>query len=191
MTGWDGLWAELGITLPHAVGVVLSAVGIYVVFLVFVRLLGQRVLTAMSTFDVVVTVMLGAVAGRVILGHPPTLASGVLGLATLFLLEVVFGQLGTRPRLQRLFNAPARILMIGDEVDEQALRSSHITRSELHGALRRAGVRSYAEVACVLHEPGGGISVLRRGVPIDRHLLSDVAGAERIPEEFLAPEDTD
>ena len=187
MTGWDGLWAELGITLPHAVGVVLSAVGIYVVFLVFVRVLGQRVLNAMSTFDVVVTVMLGAVAGRVILGHPPTLASGVLGLATLFLLEAVFGELGSRPRLQRIFNAPARILMIGEEVDTQALRRAHITRSELHGALRRAGVRSCAEVACVVHEPGGGISGLRRGVPIDHVLLSDVAGAERIPEEFLAP----
>lgn len=105
MSGWERLWAELGITLPHAVGVVLSAAGIYVVFLVFVRLLGQRVLSAMSTFDVVVTVMLGAVAGRVILGHPPTL-SGVLGLATLFLLEAVFGQLGTRPRLQQLLRTP-------------------------------------------------------------------------------------
>ena len=190
MSGWERLWAELGITLPHAVGVVLSAAGIYVVFLVFVRLLGQRVLSAMSTFDVVVTVMLGAVAGRVILGHPPTLASGVLGLATLFLLEAVFGQLGTRPRLQRLFNAPTRLLMVGDQVQEAELRRSHITRSELHGALRRAGVRSYGEVACVLHESGGGISVLRRGVPVDRHLLSDVVGVERIPDEFLAPERT-
>jgi len=191
VTGWDALWVELGITAPHAVGVVLSAAGIYVVFLVFVRVLGQRVLSGMSTFDVVVTVMLGAVAGRVILGHPPTLASGVLGLATLFLLEVVFGQLGARPRWQRLFNAPARLLMVGDSVDEAALRRAHITRSELHGALRRSGVRSYTEIACVLHEPGGGISVLRRGVPIDRHLVSDVAGAERIPEEFLAPENSD
>ncbi|MBZ4296404.1 DUF421 domain-containing protein, partial [Mycobacterium tuberculosis] len=77
------------------------------------------------------------------------------GLATLFLLEAVFGQLGTRARLQRLFNAPTRLLMVGDEVQEAELRRSHITRSELHGALRRAGVRSYGEVACVLHESGG------------------------------------
>ncbi|WP_158591140.1 DUF421 domain-containing protein [Kocuria tytonis] len=187
MNGWDELAGELGISFPHAAAVVLSAVGIYLTFLVFVRLLGQRILTAMSTFDVVVTVMLGAVAGRVILGHPPTLASGVLGLAVLFLLEAVFGRLGARPRWQRLFNAPARILMVGADVDEQALQRAHITRSELHGALRRAGVRSYGEVACVLHEPGGGISVLRRGVPIDRHLLADVAGAQRIPEQYLAP----
>ena len=142
MPSWEGLGAELGITSAHAIVVVLSAVGIYMAFLVFVRIFGQRVLTAMSTFDVVITVMLGAVAGRVILGHPPTLMSGVLGLGTLFLLEVVFGHLGTRARWQRVFNSPARLLMIGDRVDEHALRRAHITHSELNGALRRAGVRS-------------------------------------------------
>ena len=187
MDGWNELGAELGITLPHALAVVLSAVGIYVAFLVFVRVLGQRVLAAMSTFDVVVTVMLGAVAGRVILGHPPTLVSGVLGLATLFLLEVVFGHLQGRSVWHRLLNAPAGLLMVGSEVDEAALKRAHIAPSELNGALRRAGVRSYSEVACVLLEPGGGLSVLRRGVPIDRELLAHVEGAHKIPEEFLAP----
>lgn len=186
MTGWEELWSELGISGPHALAVVLSAVGIYLVFLVFVRLLGQRVLSAMSTFDVVITVMLGAVAGRVILGHPPTFASGVVGLSTLFLLEVVFGSLGARDRWRRVLNAPARVLMAGDRVDPKALRRAHITRSELNGALRRAGVRSVSEVACVVHESGGGLSVLRRGVPIDPELLWDVAGAEDIPAEFLA-----
>ncbi|WHF21465.1 hypothetical protein QJS66_14720 [Kocuria rhizophila] len=74
--------------------VALSAAGIYVVFLVFVRLPGQRVLSAMSTFDVVVTVMLGAVAGRVILGHPRP-RERCAGAGHLFLPEVVFGQLDT------------------------------------------------------------------------------------------------
>lgn len=191
MTWWEELWSELGISGPHALAVVLSAVGIYLVFLVSVRLLGQRVLSAMSTFDVVVTVMLGAVAGRVILGHPPTFASGVVGLSTLFLLEVVFGSLGARDRWRRVLNAPARVLMTGGRVHEKALRRAHITRSELNGALRRAGVRSVSEVACVVHESGGGLSVLRRGVPIDPELLRDVAGAEDIPLEFLAAPEAD
>ena len=186
----DQLFEELGITGAHALAVVLSAVGIYVAFLLFVRIFGQRVLMAMSTFDVVVTVMLGSVAGRVILGHPPTLTSGILGLATLFILEAVFGQLRSSMRVHKLMNSPARLLMIGPEIQEKTLKRSHITIWELHGALRRAGVRSYEEIACVLHEPGGGISVLRRGVPIDPPLLTDVAGADRIPAEFLAADET-
>ena len=103
---------------------------------------------------VVVTVMLGSVAGRVILGHPPTLTSGILGLATLFILEAVFGQLSSSMRVHKLMNSPARLLMIGAEIQEKTLKRSHITIWELHGALRRAGVRSYEEIACVLHEPG-------------------------------------
>lgn len=186
----EQLLEELGITGAHAIAVVLSAVGIYMAFLLFVRIFGQRVLMAMSTFDMVVTVMLGAVAGRVILGHPPTLTSGILGLATLFVLEAVFGQLRSSMRVHKLMNSPARLLMIGPDVQEKTLKRSHITIWELHGALRRAGIRSYQEIACVLHEPGGGISVLRRGVPIDPQLLKDVAGADRIPAEFVAQYDT-
>jgi uncharacterized membrane protein YcaP (DUF421 family) len=187
----DQLIEELGITGAHALAVVLSAVGIYLAFLLFVRIFGQRVLMAMSTFDVVVTVMLGSVAGRVILGHPPTLTSGILGLATLFVLEAGFGQLRSSLRVQRLMNSPARLLMIGPQIQDKWLKRSHITLGELHGALRKAGIRSYDEIACVLQEPGGGISVLRRGVPIDPQLLADVAGTDRIPAEFLAERGTD
>ena len=135
--------------------------------------------------------MLGSVAGRVILGHPPTLTSGILGLATLFVLEAGFGQLRSSLRVQRLMNSPARLLMIGPQIQDKWLKRSHITLGELHGALRKAGIRSYDEVACVLQEPGGGISVLRRGVPIDPQLLTNVAGADRIPAEFLAERGTD
>ena len=80
----------------------------------------ERVLMAMSTFDVVVTVMLGSVAGRVIMGHPPTLTSGILGLATLFVLEAGFGQLRSSLRVQRFMNSPARLLMIGPQIQDKA-----------------------------------------------------------------------
>lgn len=176
---------ELGITWPHAIAVVLSAIGIYMAFLLFVRIFGQRVLMAMSTFDVVVTVMLGSVAGRVILGHPPSLTSGILGLAMLFVLEAIFGQLRSSLRVHRFLNSPARLLMAGSEVLDTNLKRSHITRFELNGALRRAGIRSYGEVACVLHESDGNISVLRRGMPIDPALLVNVQDAGRIPSEFV------
>ena len=52
-TGWiEDLVQRLGIDAPHALAVVVSAVGIYLAFLVLVRIFGQRVLSGMSTFDV-------------------------------------------------------------------------------------------------------------------------------------------
>lgn len=184
----DDLPGRLGIDATHAIAVVLSAVGIYLAFLVFVRIFGQRVLSGMSTFDVVVTVMLGAVAGRVVLGHPPTLAAGVLGLGTLFALEAGFGRIRSGVRGASVMNARAVLLMAGDRVLEDNMRRAHVVEAELFGALRKVGVRSLDEIACVVFEPSGTISVLRRGAPVDPRLLEGVRDAHLIPRELLRGE---
>ena len=185
-TGWiEDLVQRLGIDAPHALAVVVSAVGIYLAFLLLVRIFGQRVLSGMSTFDVVITVMLGAVAGRVVLGHPPTLSAGVLGLGTLFVLEAAFGRLRSGVRGAALMNARAVLLMAGDRILDDNLRRAHVVEAELFGALRKAGVRHLGEIACVVFEPSGTISVLRRGTPIDPRLLAGVRDAELVPAHLL------
>ena len=90
---WGEVGERLWIEPSHAIAVVLSAVGIYLAFLMLVRLFGARVLTGMGTFDAVVVITLGAVAGRVILGDPPTLIAGVIGLTCLFAMEAAVGEL--------------------------------------------------------------------------------------------------
>ena len=78
---------QLGIE-PHRIPVVLLAtIGIYLAFMILVKLFGTRVLTSMTASDAVIIIMFGAVAGRVIVGNPPTLAAGVIGLLTLMVLE--------------------------------------------------------------------------------------------------------
>lgn len=87
-------------------------------------------------------------------------------------------------------NSPARLLMIGPEhprEDAQTLthRSTGIAR-----ALRRAGVRSYEEIACVLHEPGG---VSACAAPRRSHRPQLLTDARLVPTdlaEFLAADET-
>lgn len=186
---WADVGARLGMTLEQGLAVVLSAVGIYLVFLLLVRLFGQRVLSGLGTFDIVVTVMLGAVAGRVILGHPPTLAAGALGLLCLFLLEATFGQIRGTLRGARMLTSEPVVIMAGDRELTEAMRRTHVTDLELHTALRRAGIRDRSEVACVIMEPTGALSVLRRGVPLDPDLLRGVRHADLIPADVLRPTD--
>lgn len=69
--GWsDYLLTALGIEWYRIPVVIASAVIIYLAFLLLVRIFGARILTVTSGFDALVFIMLGAVAGRVILGHP-------------------------------------------------------------------------------------------------------------------------
>jgi uncharacterized membrane protein YcaP (DUF421 family) len=181
----NDLFAHLGASPIELLGVVLAAIGIYVAFLVMVRIFGPRSLHGMSTFDAILVIMFGAVAARVILGYTPTLIAGVVGLATLFALEAVFGQVRATARGTRVLNARP-VLVLADGVPLAApMKRMHLTETELNSALRRAGVRSRAEVACAIFEPTGHLSILRYGEPIDPVLLDDVIGREHIPAALL------
>ncbi|SEB66599.1 Protein of unknown function [Paramicrobacterium humi] len=180
------MWMEFGLDWLDAVRVVVSCIVFYGAVLLLVRGLGQRTLATLSSFDLAAVIALGAVIGRAILGDTPTLFAGLLGLATLLVLQAATGQLRRVRRAANLVNSPAVVLMAGTELLEDNLASSHVVADEVYSKLRLAGVRSRAEVACVILEPTGQISVLRRGEMIDPELLQGVVGAERVPRDFVS-----
>ena len=133
--------------------------------------------------------MLGAVAGRVVIGHPPTLAAGVIGLVTLVLMEVIFGALNTALSRSTKYPAlglnkrPVVVFAHGKKIDHYA-RRARVTDQDLALAFRRSGIARPARVQCAIMEPNGSISVIREGETFDPSLLKGVAG-----QEFLLPED--
>jgi len=173
-------------TPAEAVVVVLSTVTMYLAMVVLVRVLGQRMLSAMSTFDLAAVIAFGAVIGRTALGEIPHLAGGLLALITLVALQALVGALRALKIGARVVSARPRLLMAGGRIAWDQLRRSHVTVSELQSRLRIAGIHSYGEVAAVILEPNGTISVLRRGQPIEPDLLRDVVGGDQVPAEFLA-----
>ncbi|MCM3659766.1 DUF421 domain-containing protein [Georgenia satyanarayanai] len=162
-----------------------ATVVLYLAFIVLTRSLGQRVLASLSGFDVLVVIVLGAVLGRAILGYSPTLSAGLIALVTLLSLEAVVGTLASRPRWERLANNRPVLLMAGSEILHDELRRTHVTESQLRSRLRQAGVRTDEEVAAVILEPTGSMSVLHRGVAIMPAMLDGVRSGERMPAELL------
>lgn len=166
---------QLGITGIEALAVVFSTVAIYLVLLILVRLLGQRRLANLSSFDFGAVVAVGAVLGRTALLERPTLAGGVLVLVTLFVLQLVVGRLRLSPRVDQLINRPPVLLMAGSRLMTENLRRTNIVEDELRQVLRLAGIRQLSEVASVILERNGRISVTRRSTEgIDPWLLADV-----------------
>ncbi|MCX0277893.1 DUF421 domain-containing protein [Nocardia zapadnayensis] len=180
MPDTETLIDALGIELWRIPLVVLSAIAIYLTFLVFVRIFGARVLAVTSSFDVVVTIMFGAVAGRVILGHPPTLAAGVIGLFTLMAAEAVFGAVRNWRGMRRVLESTGVVVMAHGRVVDEHLRRSHVTYSDIMAALRARGVPNPDLVQCVILESTGGLSVFDSGEPVDPRILDGVVGAELV-----------
>ncbi len=169
---------RLGVTWDQAGLVVLATVGIYVTFLVLLRLAGPRALANMSSFDLAAAIALGAVVGRVVLEDTPTLLAGVIGLCMLFALQAFFGLLRRSPRADAALTNPPLLLMANGELLADNLRKAHLVENELKAKLRLAGIRRYEDVACVILERTGAISVLPRGETISAELVADVRGHE-------------
>jgi uncharacterized membrane protein YcaP (DUF421 family) len=169
----------------EALAVALATAGMYVAMVVIVRLLGQRVLSSMSGFDLAAVIAFGAVIGRAALGETPRLGGGLVALATLVVMQAVAGQLRQTRWGDATLSRQAVLLMAGPDILEENLNRCHLTSSDLQSALRAAGVRQRSEVAAVVFERTGGISVLRGGLPIDPMLLGGVQGAALVPPEFL------
>ena len=181
------MWNSLGITPIEALWVVISSLGIYFAFYLLVHGFGQRALASWSTLDRAIVIALGSVLGRVVLGYTPTLVAGIIGLATLFGMLRLEGYLRRTKRGAYLSSKPI-LLMAGEHILADGMKRARIQEDELYFKLRQDGIRNFSEVALVILEPTGDVSVLRRGLPIDRVLLRRIPGGDRIPAELLLPE---
>lgn len=179
------MWTRLGVDPLGVAAVVVAAVGVYVAFLVLVRLFGQRPLARMSTSDVIVVVALGSVAGRVVLGTSVTLLAGVVALLVLFVLRWVAERIGATRWGRWLVRDRPVLLMAAGAPQRDLMHRSRVSEDELAGVLRTAGIRDRREVACVVLEATGALSVVRHGQPLERALFAEVVGVERLPEEVF------
>lgn len=171
---------QLGIE-PYRIPIVaMASVGIYLSFMVLVKLFGSRVLTAMTASDAVIVIMFGAVAGRVIVGNPPTLAAGIVGLATLMLLEAAFGSIRHNLRWARLIDRRPVLIMLDGVTLEKYMKLAHVSDDDVNSAMRKAGVSRRCDVQAMILEPTGQISIIRAGQPMEAGLLANVLGAESL-----------
>jgi uncharacterized membrane protein YcaP (DUF421 family) len=160
--------------------VILAAVAIYLVFLLLVKIFGSRVLASMSASDAVVIIMFGAVAGRVLIGHPPTLATGIIGLATLMALQAFFGLLREKIGIGHIIDRDPILLMFDGAIVSNGLRKSHFSYYDVRTSIRNAGLGSFAQVQAMILEPSGDVSIIRAGTKLDPEILQDVRGAQEL-----------
>ncbi len=170
----------IGIELWRIPVVIVSAIAIYLVFLLLIRLFGARVLSGLTGFDVVVGIMLGAVAGRVIIGDPPTLTAGIIGLVTLLCCEALFGLIRKNIGVRKAVNAQPTVVLAHGQPQEDLMRKTHVSREDIMGSLRRAGIPGPELVLCIVLESTGSLSIFRRGADLDPVVLEGVLGAERV-----------
>lgn len=151
---------------------VLAALVIYVLLLVFSRLVGPRAFSQMTAFDFAVTVALGAIVGSTAAGAVG-LPAGLLALTSLFTFRAtvaVFRRYG----LDRLVDNRPILLMWEGILREDQLRHAKLTHEDVLSGLRQAGTTRLDQAAAVVLERNGELSVLPRDGALDPVLLENV-----------------
>jgi uncharacterized membrane protein YcaP (DUF421 family) len=158
--------------------IVLSAVALYLMLIVYTRLVGLRSFSKMSSFDFAITIAIGSILASVTLWQKPTILEGAVALGVLFGLQFVVGNLRKRlPGVTRLIDNRPLLLMDSTEVLSDNLRRANMTEADLRAKLREANVTRLEQVRAVVMESTGDVSVLHAPVdapPIDGSLLTDV-----------------
>ncbi len=180
MTFWSQLWAQLGTTGPHALGVVISSCVLYLTFTTVLRVWGQRLFANRSGTGLAVVLVLGALVGRSMLGPGPTLLGGLICLSTLVALEGFFG---TGRRAGLIGHRSAVLVYHDGHFDQRTLRRYHLSQAMVWARMRQAGISNPGQVLAVVLETDGSLSLIRDGAPLHPSLLSGIRGGERLQPE--------
>ena len=135
---------------------------VYLALLVGLRLTGPRQLGQMSTFDLVLLLIIANAVQNAMVGPDTSLAGGLVAAGVLIAWHRVIDWWKFRNRrLSRLLAGEGIMLIHNGKILAEHCARAGITRDELLQALREHGVARLDDVMLAVLEPDGAISVVR------------------------------
>lgn len=147
---WESLLRVLAIGLPTYAGLV-----------VLLRVSGNRTLSKMNSFDLVVTIAFGSTLSTILINKNVSLASGLSAIALLVLLQLVITWLSVRfAVVNRLIKSQPVLLIREGQFLHASMKKVRITEDEIRSAIRQQGLGGIEEVAAAVLETDGSVSVI-------------------------------
>lgn len=135
---------------------------VYLGLLIVLRLIGKRAFGDMTTFDIVVLMLVGSTLRLAITGDDKSPLSAVIGVIPIFLLDKAMGWACARwPWLDRVVEGKDSLLARGGRLVDGALRRHDMSEAAFRRALREKGLRDVGDAAEVRLEANGKVSVLK------------------------------
>jgi uncharacterized membrane protein YcaP (DUF421 family) len=133
----------------------------YAALVLLLRASGKRTLAKLNAFDLIVTVALGSTLATVLLSKSVALVEGLAAFVLLAGLQYLVAWLSVRsPRFSDLVKSEPTLLLHRGRFLEAAMRAQRVTRAEVVAALRSSGVAEPGQVAAVVLETDGSLSVV-------------------------------
>ncbi len=137
---------------------------LYACIILAIRLMGKRQVGEMQPAELVVTILVSAVASVPMQDLDIPLSHGLVPVFTLIACEVLLSVVTLKwPGLRQLMEGKAVPVVRGGVIDQQALRSLRVSADDLLEDLRLEGVFDLRQVVFAQVETNGKLSVLQAG----------------------------
>jgi uncharacterized membrane protein YcaP (DUF421 family) len=158
----------------------LRTLAVYLALLVLIHLAGKRELAQLTSFDLVVLLLLSNVVQNAVIGNDNSLLGGLFGAALLvagnyLLVRFTF----FHPRFGRALQGRSTTLVEKGQVEHRALRRELISRPQLAAALRREGIDGLDDVERLVLEPEGSFTPTKKPSPTIEDMLERLDRIER------------
>ena len=156
---WNHLFVP---NIPIAETILRGTVVYFVVFFL-VRFIPNRQMGALGINDLLLVVLIASGATNALAGEYKSITNGIVLVSTIIFWSYVFNWIGHRfPRINRLFQPAAKLLVKDGEILHDNMRRELVTEEELMGQLRQKGVNDVTDVQEAYVENDGQISVVKR-----------------------------
>lgn len=158
------------------IAITLSAIGIFILVILYTRIAGKRSFSKMSSFDFAMTIASGSILASTILLKNVSLLQGAIGLLVVYVLQIITAFLRRFSAFQKITDNEPLLLMEEGKIFYENLKKARVTESDLRGKLREANVIQLSEVRAVVFETTGDVSVLHSApdTKLEKWLIKDV-----------------
>jgi uncharacterized membrane protein YcaP (DUF421 family) len=138
------------------------AIVIFILALAMIRLSGRRSFGQHSPFDACMTVLLGAVLSRAVVGASPFFATVAAGLAVVVMHRAIAWISLRWPAFDRLISGSERVLIKDGVRDAESMRKALISERDLAEAMRKKfGADTKGQPAHAVLERDGTVTLAK------------------------------
>ncbi|QYF95272.1 DUF421 domain-containing protein [Massilia sp. PAMC28688] len=133
----------------------------YVGLVILLRMSGNRTLSKMNSFDLIVTVAFGSTLATILLNKDVSLAVGMAALALLVVLQLIITWCSVRSSvISDMVKTAPTVLLIDGKLCHEDMKRTRVTAEEVLAAVRKHGYGSLEPIDAVILESDGSLSVV-------------------------------
>lgn len=138
---------------------VLRGAAVYLFIFLLLRLTGRRQVGQLTTFDLVLLLLLSNAVQNSMNGGDNTVTAGFILVATLAGINLLLAWFTARSKkFEGIIEGRPLVLIHNGQLYEDVVRGQNLSRQEIDTALRTLGISSVADVHYAILEPNGAIS---------------------------------